>query len=276
MSAITFSDRPAWHENLRFSTLFGAEPVYTGLALAMFLLLIPTGFAALVDERLVNGVNAWVKPLKFQVSIGVYLLTLAYFARFAAPGALSTRRYRAFALAVCGAAVAEIVWIMSAATFGVASHFNPSFASELIYPLMGALAVLLTSASAVQAWQIWRNPATGLSPATRDGVVLGLALVFPLTLVTAGTLSSMDGHLVGQAGGATVPLMGWAREAGDLRVAHFFATHAMHFVPVFAIVSALLLGPQRRAPVWLFALAFAAFTLLVLAQALAGRPLLPL
>jgi hypothetical protein len=155
----------------------------------MFLLLIPTGFAALLDERLVNGVNAWAKPLKFQVSLGVYLLTLAFFARFAAPGALVTRRYGLFALAVCVAAVAEIVWIMSAATFGVASHFNPSFAGKLIYPLMGALAVLLTSASAVQAWQIWRNPATGLSPAIREGVVLGLALVFPLTLVTAGTLS---------------------------------------------------------------------------------------
>jgi hypothetical protein len=85
----------------------------------------------------------------------------------------------------------------------------------------------------------------------------------------------MDGHLVGQAGGATVPLMGWAREAGDLRVAHFFATHAMHFVPVFAVASAVAVGETRRLPVRLFAFAFAAFTLLTLAQAIAGRPLLP-
>jgi hypothetical protein len=85
----------------------------------------------------------------------------------------------------------------------------------------------------------------------------------------------MDGHLVGDAGGATVPLMGWSREAGDLRVAHFFATHAMHFVPALALVSAVVFGGARRLPVWLLALGYAGFTIFTLDQALAGRPFLP-
>jgi hypothetical protein len=36
MSAISYSDRPVWRENLRFSALFGAEPVYAALGLACF------------------------------------------------------------------------------------------------------------------------------------------------------------------------------------------------------------------------------------------------
>jgi len=267
---------PAGPSPRRLFAYFSAEPFYAALGAAMLFLLLPTAFAALVDERLVNGFNVWAKPLKFQVALAVYLLSLAFFARFVAPDALAGRGYRIFRLAVGAAVVLEMVWIMGAASVGVASHFNPDFGGQIIYPLMGGLAVLLTTASTVQAWQLWRVPSRDLSPVVREGLVLGLALVLPLTLVTAGTLSSLDGHLVGAAGGATVPMMGWAREAGDLRVAHFFATHAMHFVPVFALMSAWLLGSSRRAWVRLFALGFAVFTLLTLAQALWGRPFLPL
>ncbi len=35
-----------------------------------------------VDDRLFNGINVWDKPLKFEIAIAVYLLTLAFYARF--------------------------------------------------------------------------------------------------------------------------------------------------------------------------------------------------
>ncbi|MGY6707507.1 MAG: hypothetical protein ACXIVF_04190, partial [Rhizobiaceae bacterium] len=66
MSAISLADRSVWPQRLRFDALFGAEPVYAATGVAMLLLLLPTGFAALVDARLVEGVNVWAKPLKFQ------------------------------------------------------------------------------------------------------------------------------------------------------------------------------------------------------------------
>ena len=142
---------------------------------------------------------------------------------------------------------------------------------------MGLGAVLLTSATSVYAFQIARNPSTGLAPALKDAIVIGLALVLPLTLVTAGTMSALGGHFVGGSGSDAggLPLMGWSRDGGDLRVAHFFATHAMHFIPAFGLVSAAVFGPANRVPIWLFAAAFVAFVGFLFVQALMGQPFLP-
>jgi hypothetical protein len=160
---------------------------------------------------------------------------------------------------------------------GTTSHFNTSLFGQIIYPLMGAAAVLLTSASTVYAVAIARNRTTGLSPVVREGVVVGLGLVLPLTLLTAGTMSGFGGHLVGGSGSDAggLPLMGWSRDGGDLRVAHFFATHALHFIPAFALGSAWLFGSERRLPLRLFVLAFSAFVLFTFVQALMGMPLIP-
>ena len=69
--------------------------------------------------------------------------------------------------------------------------------------------------------------------------------------------------------------MGWARDGGDLRVAHFFATHAMHFIPAFGLVSVAVFRPANRLPVWLFAAAFVGFVIFLFVQALRGEPFLP-
>jgi len=118
---------------------------------------------------------------------------------------------------------------------------------------------------------------SNLSPAVKEALVLGLALVLPLTLMTAGTMSSMSSHFIGgtpnDAGGS--PLTGWSRDGGDLRVAHFFATHAMHFIPLFGMISARLFGLSNRLPVRLFAAAFVIFILFLFVQALMGKPFLP-
>ena len=110
-----------------------------------------------------------------------------------------------------------------------------------------------------------------------DAIVIGLALVLPLTLVTAGTMSGLGGHSVGGSGSDAggLPLMGWVRDGGDLRVAHFFATHAMHFIPAFGLVSTVVFGPANRVPIWLFAAAFVAFVGFLFVQALMGQPFLP-
>jgi hypothetical protein len=142
---------------------------------------------------------------------------------------------------------------------------------------MGIAAVLITSASAVYAFHVARNSATGLTPAVKEALVLGLALVLPLTLVTAGTMSGMGTHFIGgtpsDAGG--FPVMGWSRDGGDLRAAHFFATHALHFVPALGLLAAVLLGASRRAPARLIAASYAGFVLFLFVQALMGRPFLP-
>jgi hypothetical protein len=71
--------------------------------------------------------------------------------------------------------------------------------------------------------------------------------------------------------------MGWSREMGDLRIAHFFGTHAMHAVPLFGFVAGRTLAPRAAvAATWLFALLWTGFCLATFVQALAGRPFLPM
>ena len=254
------------------------SPRYLPLAIVLVLAMVPLLGALALDERLFQGIPVWIKPLKFHLSLAVYLLTLAWFARFASPEVRHHPAWRWHERAVVVAVALELLWIGGAAALGIGSHFNTSTRlMGAVYSFMGAAAILLTSASATLAWAIHRHPAGQLSPAVRSGLVWGLGLTLPLTLVTAGTLSGMGSHWVGgvasDAGG--LALMGWARDGGDLRVSHFFATHAMHVVPLAALACARLFGGQALWPVRLAALAYTAFVAGTFVQALMGRPFLP-
>jgi hypothetical protein len=108
-------------------------------------------------------------------------------------------------------------------------------------------------------------------------VALGLGLTFVLTVPVGGYMSSSHGHFVGTPAGwdAGLPLMGWSRSAGDLRVAHFLATHALHGIPLAGLIA--VLTPRQAAARQAVLLASALYAALVVAtfvQALAGRPFL--
>jgi hypothetical protein len=161
--------------------------------------------------------------------------------------------------------------------FGVASHFNRDGRFIVaMYALMGLLAVILTSASLVMGVLIWRNRASGLPDAVRLSLGLGLILTFVLTVIVAATMAQGPGHLVGIAEtGAAVPVFGWSREVGDLRVSHFLATHALHGLPLVGVAAAWLLptGPARVA-IWIGGAVYAGLVSLTFAQALSGNPFL--
>jgi hypothetical protein len=260
-------------------SLFGAEPVFAAAGLLIGLSLAVTLAAMAIDVRLFQGESVWVKPVKFQVALTLYLLTLAFFARWLPEGMVARRSYRVYAGVVVFAIVSELAWIIGAAMYGTGSHFNigaPVMAR--LYSLMGVLAVILTSASLVYGIAIWRNRATGLPPALHLAIALGLVLTFALTLPVASTMANLPGHFVGSpVSGAHVPVMGWSREVGDLRLAQFFATHPMHFLPLAGLAAAVLLPARAgRLAVWGAAALYVAFVAWAFTGALAGQPLMPL
>jgi hypothetical protein len=270
---------PASSRNEVLAPLFRDEPVFTALGLFIAALVAPTLFAAVVEQRQLAGVNVWAKPLKFEFSLVAYLITLAFFARFLPAGTTRRRWYRIYSAIVAGAIVAELIWLIGAAGAGVASHFNRATPlMDAAYAVMGVGAVTLTTPTLVYGVMIARNQRSGLSPALKGAVSLGLVLTFVLTLLVAGTMASGTTHLVGGnlSDAEAAPLMGWARDGGDLRVPHFFATHAMHFIPAFGLLSVVMFGRTDRRPVWAFAALFAAFVGWTFLQALSGRPFLPM
>jgi len=244
--------RPQSANPAMITELFRRHPLFSAGALCQLILIAPTLFAMAVDQRTFLDINVWVKPLKFEVALMVYLATLAWYADWLPRTVAAARWHRLFSIVVVLAIAAETVWIGGAAAFGVASHFNNSSPAMIVlYAVMGVLAVLLTSASLVYGIVILCDRNSRLDPAFRTSVGIGLITTFVLTFLLAGYMSSNGGHFVGgnHSDAEGFPLMGWARDGGDLRVAHFFATHAMHFVPAFGfVVSRLIsLGPSRLA-----------------------------
>ena len=261
----------------RAGALF-VEPVFTAAGVVFLLMIPPTLAAMLADDRLHLGLDIWLKPLKFQVALAIFAFTMAVYARWLPAGTVGRRWHRIYVASVVAAMGAEIVWISGAAALGTTSHFNATPVGMAFYAAAGVLAVWFTGATLVYGVLIARNRRPGFDPALRWGLALGLVLTFVLSVAFAGYMSNSGSHFVGAAtsdAGGLWP-MGWSRVVGDLRVAHFFGTHAMHAVPLAGFVAGLVLA--RRPAVWAtwgFAALWAAFCVAVFAQALAGAPFLP-
>jgi hypothetical protein len=253
----------------RPSRIADDAPTFTALALFIALTAIPLLTASTLDTRAFADVPVWQKPLQFHLALSVFFITLAFFARFL-PTPMTTRKWRIYTAIIAFAVIAELVWITTAATFGIASHFNRTQPVMMIlYPVMGVFSIILSSPSLAMGVTIWRNKATGLPPALHLSVALGLMLTFLLTLIAAGTMSSGTGHLIGTPlTNARLPIVGWSREVGDLRVPHFIATHAMHIVPLAGFT-------QNRAIVVVSAVAYSALVAFTMWQAFQGQPFLP-
>ena len=103
---------------------------------------------------------------------------------------------------------------------------------------MGLGAVTLSSTALVLGLLVARSTGYALAGALKLSIVLGLVLTFLLGTGFGAYISAqLNGHWVGgslsDAGG--LPLVKWSRDGGDLRVAHFFGIHAMHFIPAFGL-----------------------------------------
>lgn len=279
MTADIFDTRQRASSPWLIAEAFRREPLYAGAALCLAALAGPTLFAMALDQRTVLGVNVWIKPLRFEVALAVYLATLAWFAGWLPRSVVTAGWYRIFAVAVVLAIAAEMIWIGAAAAFGIASHFNESTpVLTWTYRIMGGLAVLLTSAALVYGILILRDQQSRLDPAFGLSVGIGLVLTFLLTVAVAGYMATSGSHFVGGnlSGAEGTPLMGWARDGGDLRVAHYFATHAMHFIPAFGFIASLLLSANAaRLAIVVFSALFTALVGYAFAEALMGRPFLP-
>ena len=229
------------------------------------LLLLP------LDPRLITGVPAWWKPLKFAFSTTAYVWTLAWLlADFAARQRPAVRR---IGQGVALSMTVELLIIFGQAARGVPSHYNVSTAlNGALFGLMGGFIALNTGLVAWALGLAWRQRPQG--PASYAwGVRLGL-LVFLAGSGLGGVMVRHLGHTVGAAdGGPGWPGLGWSTRAGDLRVAHFLGLHALQALPLLGWACSRWV--PRRA-VWLTgagAVLYAGAVAGLLLLALAGHPL---
>lgn len=258
------------------TTLFAGVLVLAALTLPMLA-------ALALDERTLNGVSVWDKPLKFELSLIVHLATLGLLVRLVDPATRASLFTRALAVLTVFAALFEELYIALQAARGRASHFNFETPIEnIMYSLMGLGAVMLVVCAFAYGVMIARTPREGLGAGLKLGAVLGLTLGSALTLAIAGLMSTgmVDGpgHWVGgtRSDAQSLPLFGWSTTGGDLRVPHFFATHLMQAIPVAGLLADNVAPRVARLVVWAAAVVGVAIVGATFGQALGGNPLLAL
>jgi hypothetical protein len=247
-------------------------------ALLSMIAIVPCLLAMALDPRTINGINVWIKPTKFLVSFAVYYGTLAWVFGYLPRSAQATRAGRFVIWAAPLIGLYEMTWLVIAATHGVPSHFNnTSLVWSTAYNLAGVGSLFLITAILVQGLMVARQRDVEIHPGLRWALVLGAAIAFVGTLITAGYLGSGTSHWVAgvRSDADGLALMGWSRSGGDLRVAHFWALHAQQVIP---LTGALLVAsgiPRVRTWVVLAAIGYTSLIVYTFTQALHGQPFLP-
>jgi len=200
------------------------DPLLATVGWANFGFLAVVAVAALVDERTILGLNPWVKPSKFLVSVGLFAWTVAWFLPYVQGPRWAVRTV---SLGVAGTMTVEIIAILVRSARGVRSHFN--FDTPLdgaIFGVMGLGIVVNTLMLALLTVLLFARPAALPRPylwAVRLGVLLSLA-----GSAEGALMISQGAHAVGVAeGGAGLPYVNWSTEGGDLRAAHAVSLHGL-------------------------------------------------
>jgi hypothetical protein len=254
------------------------------------LALIPLSLAGLaLDPRVITGAPAWLKPLKFAISIAAYVFTLAWVFTYLP----EWRRTRRIAGRVTAAAlIIELVLIDGQAMRGTTSHFNTATVFDaIVFGVMGLVIATQTVISIAVAIALWRQhfEDAALGWALRIGMMLTIAGASTGGLMTQPTAAQIAGarathrmpisgaHTVGAPdGGPGLPLTGWSTAHGDVRVPHFIGLHAWQALPLFVLLVLPRAGDATRTRLALVAGgAYAALFVALLVQALRGVPLLP-
>jgi hypothetical protein len=239
-------------EGARAATLIGrlwrTSPPLTAVGTLMLFVAAASLVGIFVDPRIITGAPAWLKPFKFAVSTAVYSLTLAWIF-----GWLSDWRRvrRAVGWTAAVVFVLEVAIIDLQAWRGTTSHFNASTPLDrTLFIVMGSAILLQTLVSVAVAVALWRQRFAdrSLGWALRLGMTLTILGALTGPLMTRPTpaqleraragerMTTVGAHTVGGAdGGPGVPVTGWSRDHGDLRVPHFIGLHAIQALALIAV-----------------------------------------
>ncbi len=282
--------------NHSFSSLFRAwfNRLWTfnwflTLTVLLFVVAIPFYVvAAILDPRLITNAPAFVKPLKFVVSIAIYLGTFLFL--------LTLVQRRRWWVHFVGNVTAlglliEIVLITMQAIRGTTSHYNQTTPFDaMVFNMMGSAIVIVAVLNLVLGiWLLFqRLPDPTIAWGLRLGVLislLGMLVAFRMTgtpspaqlaQMRAGQEPTAIGaHSVGiEDGGPGLPFVGWSTVGGDLRVPHFVGLHSMQILPLlgFTLSRRRTLAQRQRLVLILTAgLGYLGWLVLLTWQALRGQ-----
>jgi hypothetical protein len=265
------------------------NPPLVALVLMMLVVAVVALLGLVVDPRVITGAPAWMKPLKFAVSIAIYGATLFWMFTFIPD---RPRLVPAISWGVLLGLAFEMVLIAMQVLRNTTSHFNVATSFDAaVFRSMGAAITGIWLLTAIVAFLLARRrfAEAPIVWGVRLGLLaglLGMAVAFLMIrptpdqtaqLAAAGSSSIVGAHAVGVAdGGPGLPVVGWSTEGGDLRVAHFVGLHGLQILPLLGLALVRFAPPQlsmrdRSRLVGIAAAFWIGLTLLLTWQALRGQ-----
>lgn len=223
-------------------------------------------FIAKFSPIQLNGVNAWYKPIKFALSIGIFSWTMAWYTGYLS----QTNQVSIYSWTTILLLGFELFYIALQASRGQLSHYN---VSSPIYTWLTVAMAIAAIAATLYTGYIGILFCTGSFPelpgyylwAIRIGIFLFVIFAFEGAIIGANGSHSVGGVDNGNG----LPLFNWSRKYGDLRIAHFVGMHALQVMPIVAFYLLkdvkLVIG---------LGVVYGAIAILCLIQALLGKPLL--
>ncbi|MDC1385657.1 hypothetical protein N8329_06720 [Crocinitomicaceae bacterium] len=213
----------------------------------------------------VHGVNAWFKPFKFAVSIGLFSWTMAWYCYY-----LSDFNVTPFNWTVITLFGFELVYIVFQASKGLLSHFNISTPTHsLLYSLMGLIAVLVTLYTAYIGLLFFTQSFPNLPSYYVWSIRLGI-LLFVIFSFEGGLMGSRMNHSVGAINdNSNWWILGWSKTVGDLRVSHFIGMHALQILPLLSFY----IFKNTKATI-VISIIYGLLAASTLVQALNGKPII--
>ncbi len=234
---------------------------------ALFILAITM---MIVDDTQIAGINAWIKPSKFALSIIVYAWTFAWLLHYL-PNS-KNRKFISVIVVICMLVENTLIFIQ--AFRGVRSHFNIATSLDsAIFSIMGML-ILVNTVIIFYTIALFFTEKIELSATALLAWRAGLIFFF-LGGISGGAMSAMLTHSVGTAdGGPGLPFVNWSTVAGDIRSAHFFTLHGLQVIPLASVVFTRLSGDRARSATLIFIVAYLGVCLWLHWLAFHGLPVL--
>jgi len=181
-----------------------------------------------LDDTVIKGINAWIKPMKFALSIAIYSWTFGWLLAYAQHPVAK----RVITTGLIVTMTVEYVLIFLQAWRGTESHFNIYTALDgIIFGVMGVF-ILINTLINFYALGIFLWGKTTITGSTLFVWQCGLALFF-LGGISGGWMVQQLSHTVGAVdGGPGLPFVNWSTVAGDIRAAHFATLHGLQILPL--------------------------------------------
>lgn len=214
-----------------FQTVVKESPILYGITIFHFVLAALCVIGWMVDDRMLTGLNIWVKPMKFSISGGIYVLTSGFLITLYP---FSKRKRNIINNIVSWTMALEILIVVFQAARGVPSHFNQSSLFDGV--LFGSMGILISIIVLTMVFFIVETIRLRLSTSrpVQCGILLGWLVVLFGSWVGGQMIGQMSHNVGVPDGGEGLPWINWSTIAGDLRVAHFFGLHGIQIIPLFA------------------------------------------